>query len=272
MKIATIARDPENSPNMVSNDAAILELVREELELYGTEVIALNGDCELPEGTDAVCHMSRNAKVLEMLKKAEKKGVKILNSPTSVENCSRIKVMSILKKEDIPQPYFIIIESLEELKDLPYPAWIKRGEGWSSHKDDICYTRDYSEAQKAVEAMKERGIEHFVYTRHQKGDLIKFYGVEERFFSYCYPHPEQTKFGLEKINGTTRELPFDVAAMRSTVFKAARAAGLKIYGGDCIVNEEGEIIIIDLNDFPSFSAVRKEAAKEIAETIINSIT
>lgn len=271
MKIALISRNPENSPNMADKDAAILECVKGELEKAGADVTAVN-DERMPEDIDVVCHMSRDLKVLEVLKTAERAGIAVLNSPTAVENCSRTRTMEILEKEGIAQPQFLIADSHEALKEMPYPAWIKRGEGWSCHKDDIRYAKDYAEAREAVEAMQERGIKSFVYTRHIEGDLIKFYGVEERYFSYCYPQSGQTKFGLEEINGVPRRLPFDADAMRSMVFRAAKATGLKIYGGDCIVNDKGEIAIIDLNDFPSFSAVREEAAKEIAKTIMNSIT
>ena len=58
--------------------------------------------------------------------------------------------------------------------------------------------------------------------------------------------------------------------MQRMVVKAAETIGLTIYGGDCIVDEKGNISLIDLNDFPSFSSVREEAAKEIARSIINT--
>ena len=58
--------------------------------------------------------------------------------------------------------------------------------------------------------------------------------------------------------------------MRDIVYMAAKSIGLKIYGGDCIVDSEGRIYLIDLNDFPSFSSVREEAAREIALSIMNS--
>jgi hypothetical protein len=37
------------------------------------------------------------------------------------------------------------------------------------------------------------------------------------------------------------------------------------------VDEKGNISLIDLNDFPSFSSVREEAAKEIAKSIIKTL-
>lgn len=272
MKIALIARDPENSPNMVSKDAAILECIKNELEKRGADVIAIDGKADIPCDVDAVCHMSRNSDVLERLKKAERNGIKIVNSPASVENCSRTRIMNILKSCDVQQPEFRIIEKCEELEKLHYPAWIKRGEGWNCREEDTCYVTDCNEAIASIKEMQSRGIGSFVYTRHCKGDVVKFYGIEDRYFSYCYPHPEQTKFGLEKLNGPTRNFPFDANTMREMVFKAAKATGLMIYGGDCIIDEKGNITIIDLNDFPSFSSVREEAAIEIAKTVIKNIT
>lgn len=270
MKIVTIARNPDNSPNMVANDAAILECVTKELVTMGAEVIAIGEEEEIPDDTDIVCHMSRSHKVISRLNAAEKRGVAVINTAKAVENCSRIATMQLLEKNNIQQPFFRIIEQEEDLKELPFPAWIKRGEGWSCHKDDVCFASDVSKAKEAIAGMHKRGITSFIYVSHCKGDIIKFYGVGDSYFTYSYPDAEKTKFGLEKINGEIGHYPFDVDKMRKMVFEAAKATGLSIYGGDCIVDENGFIDLIDLNDFPSFSAVRDEAAKEIAKHIINT--
>jgi hypothetical protein len=103
------------------------------------------------------------------------------------------------------------------------------------------------------------------------GDIIKFYGVGNRYFHYSYPDPEKSKFGLERINGKAQHHPFDLERLKETIFKAAETLEIDIYGGDCIVNAQGEFFIIDFNDFPSFSAVRNEAAKEISAHIMESI-
>ena len=46
---------------------------------------------------------------------------------------------------------------------------------------------------------------------------------------------------------------------------------MKIYGGDCIVSPDGEIRIIDFNDWPSFAPCREEAGPQIAKAIISAI-
>ena len=105
---------------------------------------------------------------------------------------------------------------------------------------------------------------------HIAGDIIKFYGVGSNFFTHSYPQPGKTKFNLEAINGAPQHHPFDKEALAHIAAKAARALGLTIFGGDAIITAQGEIFIIDINDFPSFSAVREQAAAQIAKTVINT--
>ena len=52
---------------------------------------------------------------------------------------------------------------------------------------------------------------------------------------------------------------------------AAEALDVIIYGGDCIVSPDGEIRIIDFNDWPSFAPCRNEAAPFIAKCVLNAI-
>ena len=271
MKIATIARDVSHSPNMAANDAAILGCVAAGLRAKGLQVIEAS-EAELPDGCVAVCHMSRTPRLLERLKEAERCGAIIINTPAAVENCSRRKMMQKMKEAGIRQPQYSIIDESIPLDSLRYPAWFKRADGWSIHCDDVCFVRNADEAKEAFDNMRSRGITGVVHCGHIAGDIVKFYGVGKNFFRHIYPDPEKSKFGLEKINGAPHRYPFSLDEMKRAVFSAAESIGLEIYGGDCIVCENGAIYIIDMNDFPSFSAIRDEAAGEIAEYIINRIT
>jgi hypothetical protein len=42
---------------------------------------------------------------------------------------------------------------------------------------------------------------------------------------------------------------------------------VKIYGGDCIVAEDGTIRLIDFNDWPSFAPCRNQVVPYIVESI-----
>ena len=46
--------------------------------------------------------------------------------------------------------------------------------------------------------------------------------------------------------------------------RAAAALGLEVYGGDVIVTPSGNIVLLDLNAWPSFALYRDEAAVAIA--------
>ena len=254
---------------MVAKDAAILESVSRELETLGAVIV--NAEEDFEEECDAVCHMSRSADILKKLRKAEAKGVTVINNPESVERCSRILFMKMLKQAGVPQPPFRIIEDADELDTLHYPAWIKKAEGWSCHKDDVAYAGNAHEAKAILEQMHRRGIGRAIYSKHVEGDLIKFYAVGHDWFHSCYPEQGKTKFGLEALNGTPEHYPFDCGELKRIAGKAAEAIGVEIYGGDCIVDKAGNIYIIDINDFPSFSAVRSEAAEEIAKHIANTV-
>ena len=268
-RVATIARDTADSPNMTSNDAAILERISTLLTERGVEVVQLDGEAELPHDIDIVCSMSRTASILQQLKSAEMRGVKVLNPTAAVENCSRKDFMSILGENDIPQPHYKVIGTADELLDNCFPCWIKKAEGWSNHKEDVSFAQTKEEAATAMALLASHGIRQAIQMLHCRGDIVKFYGIGDTLFHYSYPI--NSKFGHEEVNGTPQKYSFNANKLKEIAQRAAKAIGLAIYGGDAIITPQGEISIIDMNDFPSFTVIREEAAQEITELIMNNI-
>ena len=88
------------------------------------------------------------------------------------------------------------------------------------------------------------------------------------FFQWRYASKGHSKFGLEKINGPEAGYKFDAGQVQEYAEKLARALEVPIYGGDAVIDEEGNIWLIDFNDFPSFSSCRERAAKAIAERVV----
>jgi glutathione synthase/RimK-type ligase-like ATP-grasp enzyme len=76
---------------------------------------------------------------------------------------------------------------------------------------------------------------------------------------------------LEAINGKSKGIEFDKEEMKSICQRASEVLDVKVYGGDCIVSPEGEIRIIDFNDWPSFAPCRDAAAPHIAKCILSTI-
>lgn len=149
-------------------------------------------------------------------------------------------------------------------------CWIKRGDFHAIHREDVTYVRHIEEAKGIINEYALRGISSAVINEHLVGDLVKFYGVAGTdFFYWFYPfNMNHSKFGHEQINGKAIGIPFSVTDMHQICERAAQVLQVKIYGGDCIISPEGEIRIIDFNDWPSFAPCREQAAPEIARCII----
>lgn len=255
---------------MSDKDMQLFNKIAEELKNRGHSVEILDEKDDISTEYDAIFHMSRTTTTLEKLAKYETKGLYVTNPANGVKNCSRKKFMEILDKSNIRQPsYTHINTTTDKNKNLQFPGWLKKSEGWACDACDVQFITSQEEYKKALSTLVAKGCKEAIFCEHITGDIIKFYGIRsEDFFRHHYPDPTTTKFGLEKINGIPQRHKFDPKKLHTTVFQAAKALNINIFGGDCIITAEEEIYIIDLNDFPSFSACRDEAAKKIATSII----
>ena len=268
MKIAGIPRNPVNSPNMSLKDMSLFNEIITRLKSNGHIVDILDEKENIAQDYDAIFHMSRTTKTLKQLAACEAKGIYVINPANGVLNCSREKVIDILDKNQIQQPLHVKITSNTNISMLKLPGWLKKGEGWSCCTDDVIHVTTKDEVLKGISSFLKRGCKNIIYSEHITGDLIKFYGIRKNsFFKWHYPEINSTKFGLEKINGLPQKLNFDENKLQKIAFKAAEALNIYIFGGDCIVTNNGEIYIIDINDFPSFSKYRNDAAKSIVLSI-----
>lgn len=280
IKIAAIMRAGAYSPNHIGNDAAILNAVTEQLRKRGCEVNIyseeqfINGNVK----EDIIVNMCRERRSIDLLQKLEDEGRLVINSGHGIENCTRERMTRILMGHNIPYPDSLMVDTDEVVKGKLIKAgftrcWIKRGDFHAMHKEDVSYVRHPEEAQEVLQEYFLRGIKRAVINRHLVGDLIKFYGVSgSRFFYWFYPFDEgHSKYGHEAINGKSQGLEFDKDRMREICQHASDVLDVKIYGGDCIISPEGDIRIIDFNDWPSFAPCRDAAAPHIAKYILSAI-
>lgn len=267
MKIAAIPRNPSHSPNMADRDREILLSIAAKLQERGHDVHILEEeDCYALECYDALYHMSRTPDILDKIREVDEKAT---NCVASVENCSRKRFMQLLSQAGVRQPQYSVTATNASIPKLEYPLWIKKADGWSLHPDDVQFVCNESEAAKALDWHRSRGNKEVICCKHIAGDIVKFYGVKKNFFHWQYPNPEKSKFGLEKINGATSNIPFKEETLRINAQKAAYAIGVEIFGGDAIIAPDGEIYIIDINDFPSFSCCKESASEAISNHIIS---
>ena len=274
-----VCRSNVFSPNCVDSDAAIMHAVASQLRCMGNEVRLCSEDVldTTLGAADADCYfsMARSKKALHLLGKWEAEGKPVVNPEQGIDNCIRETMSQLLIDNGVSYPQSWFIARNEPLPaDLTYPCWLKRGDGCAQQKEDTCYVQTAEEGKECLEEFWSRGVTSVVVNEHLKGDLIKFYGVEGTdFFYWFYPSKcgHRSKFGLEVINGEARGLAFDVDTLKGEADKAAQMLGVHVYGGDCIVQDDGSINIIDFNDWPSFAPCRNEAAFYIAMAILSKI-
>ncbi len=281
LTIAGIRRGNKFSPNHIGNDAAIFSLTVKHLQNYGCTVNEyIESDLHVATLEETIIfNMVRDWSSIKILQQLENKGRIVVNSAFGIENCTRERMTRLLVENGIPHPKSIIVSTMDDPDNELEKAglsncWVKRGDFHAVHREDVTYVRNREEAHSILKEFSIRGIESAVINEHLTGDLIKFYGIKGTpFFYWFYPSSaHHSKFGWEQINGTAKGISFDESVLHGLCDQAADILNVSIYGGDCIVSEEGQMQMIDFNDWPSFAPCRNEAAPFIAECIWNKAT
>jgi hypothetical protein len=259
-----VFREEAHSPGRESDDAEILRLTAKGLEAKGFQV-DLKTPEELGATTDArprgIFLMCEQPGALRAVMALEAAGVREVNRPAAVLNTYRDRMIGQFAEADVPFIASRLVATSGERVAAPQPVWVKRADVHNTQAGDVVYAADAGAVQSALAGLEARGIPRAVIQPHVEGDLIKFYGIgpgggaqgEPPWFRWFY-HKDQ------QLQGYT----FDKSALSHLVIQAAAALGLEIYGGDCIVTAWGEIVLIDLNAWPSFALFREEAASVIA--------
>lgn len=210
-----------------------------------------------------IISMARSPKALDCLEQLEQRGIRVLNPSVGIRACQRSNVEKVMRENHLPLP--------PDKGDDGY--WVKRADTTAQSKEDVCFCHDWAEVEKIKSTFMQRGITDVVTQAHVKGDVVKFYGVEGTgFFRYYYSGVDtETKFGDEERNGKSQYYPFSSSDLQTDAEKVACLLQTPIYGGDAIIQEDGNYVIIDFNDFPSFSKCRKEAAKAIFERMKSAV-
>ncbi len=264
-EIAGIRRKTEFSPNHVFNDFLIIQETAEELRKLGAKVKIYQEedifDVEIKE--DYIFSMVQSPKGSAKLLEIAKNKKFVINTPESVINCYRYNMHKILEKNKIPFPKSIIVDT--DTKDFSFldefeeQIWIKRGDAHAIQNEDVVYIDDKLKVPTILKEFRERNLTRCAIQNHIKGDTVKFYSVNGEDLFHWYKTDS-------KYSAT-----FDERELKKIVNKSAKSLGLEILGGDAIITEQGEIFIVDMNDWPSFAPVREKASKSIANLIKNKI-
>jgi len=207
-------------------------------------------------------NMSRQPSQLRRLAQMEQVGHLVINSAQAVLRNSRHHTDSLMREHHIP--------TAPQHGDKGY--WVKATSPKDPDRSLVEFFLSEAEADKRIEAIANQGWKP-VKQAHIIGTVVKFYGIGHTFFRWYYadevgkatPHNDHTPPSAART-------PFSEEGLQQSAQKLAFMSGLDIYGGDAIIDLQGQFHIIDFNDWPSFSPCQKEAAVTIAHLITSRLT
>ncbi|MBF0299161.1 MAG: hypothetical protein HQK51_10605 [Oligoflexia bacterium] len=231
---------------------------------------------------DIILSMAQSSEVLKLLSFAEEKSesasangnrptpVIIINSVKAIRNCYRLNLSKLLTKNNLFYPEYCLLNTCVRINKLPFASsegyWLKRVDFHALSDEDVVYVRgggeeDVDEVNNYIERFKQRSIKSVILQKHIVGDVIKFYGVGDRYFSYRYMDKESIDLENEDV------IVYNL--IKHIAFRAADVLGLEIYGGDVVVDQEKRVHLIDMNDWPSFRSCVNDASSFMAELVTN---
>jgi hypothetical protein len=264
MRALGIYREPEFSPGKVGHDAAILDAALTELKRYGVEIFAISAADfvnDSREGTDLVLAMCQGARALGRLVALEQQGALAINSALAIRNCYRDLLCAGLVHAGVPVPTGALVRTGSRppdlsplgVLDLDSPMFVKRGDLHALAPDDVQRVESRGALRAALARMAERGVPVAYVQQAVEGRVVKFYGVSGGEYFAALDEEGREDSISERVR-------LDLARSAAA---AATALGLEAWGGDAVIDGE-RFMMIDFNDWPSFSRVRQAAARAIA--------
>jgi len=264
-EVLGIMRDKKFSPNHVENDALIMQMTAAELKSlnFDVQLIYENNFIRSKKELKNIFSMARSESTLKILSQWQQNGVVVINSPDGVYNAYRKNMTAILQAYDIAYPPSILIDNTNITASFygqfnSTKVWLK-SEKHTLHREDVTPVFNKEECETIIREFNRRNIKQVLLQEHKIGSEIKFYGVNNSDFFYWY-----------YVNGVSH-YSFSEKELVSISNNVAELLKLDVYGGDAIISEEGEIYIIDFNDWPSFAPVKNRASKAIARLIAERI-
>jgi len=184
----------------------------------------------------------------------------------SIRNCYRGQLSKLLTQKTDLSPQSCVVQNLDDIdlckKVLKKGAWIKRGDFHALADDDVQFCNDCDKLGDIFKSFQNKGVDTLILQEHIEGQIYKFYGVIDRYFSLRYMgHTTKDRYNLETKENT---LQVDPAVLENIAFECAAMMDLSFFGGDFIIKDDGSFYLVDMNDWPSFRTCRDEAALHMA--------
>ena len=267
MKLVGIRRSATYSPGRhAENDRLIFDATTRVLQRRGCTIQVVEEDDVgvQPIQASAIFSMCQGTRANRVLAELARQGTLIINAPEAAQNCHRARLHRTLGHD---RGVFVPMALVSTHEEPVIPAdllgesgvWVKRGDVHATQTGDVVRV-DTGEAYRSVlEGFRCRGIDMATVEPHQFGEVVKFYGVIGTSFFRFY---READFQI---------CPVAFASARTDIERLVHRLGLEIYGGDAVLTPDGRVVVIDINDWPSFANYRGEAAEAIGHHIYSRI-
>jgi hypothetical protein len=274
-KLLGIYRETSHSPQREFDDYEILRLTGKHLSDSGFEVILKKPEEVLKEKKewnkslpDLSFIMCEEDEIIDLLKQWENQGATVVNSIQSIWNTYRDKMTSLLQSAKVSIPKSDLVSTSPggyQMNGSFKAVWIKRGDFHNCQAGDVLLAQNENELKGALSGLHQRGIHHALVQDHVDGDLVKFYGIGSKkagsfWFKWFY-HKDQN----------LKKYAFSEPHLKETVCSAAESMGLEVFGGDAVIDCDGNAFLIDINAWPSFALFRDEASKMIGNHLMSHL-
>lgn len=265
MQLTGILREKAFSPHQHGeNDRLILEHTARVLTRKGCSVRLISetdvGNEEID--TPVVFSMCQGPRANRLLLRDERRGALIINSPQAVQRCYRVNLHRFLngsRKARLMPPTVIVETSAKPVLPFNFGAgsafWVKRGDVHATQSGDVVKVSSQREYADTITDFRSRGVELAAVQQHIPGLVVKFYGVVDTSFFRFYSEDDY------------KVAPVMLHRARPAIEQLVRKMGLDVYGGDAVITLDGDVFVIDINDWPSFAYFRAEAAEVIGAHI-----
>ena len=258
-----IYREHLYSPGKVQADAAVLDAALSALSGMGFKIESsgaefLDSSAPRPE---TVLSMAQSDRVLSIMDQWCDNGSRVINSAQSIRNCYRKPLMQRLVQAGVPVPpgYLVEIDNAgsDELGGFPNRLWLKRRDVHAIQEGDVAAVASAECLFSALKHFREIGVRDLLVQDHVEGPVVKFYGVGQQRFFRAY------------LESSGEEVTSRMDHLRAVAARAAAVIGVEVYGGDAVLTEGGGPVLIDFNDWPSFSRCSQSAGHAIAEYVMD---
>jgi glutathione synthase/RimK-type ligase-like ATP-grasp enzyme len=253
-----IYREQVFSPGKVQADADVLDAALSGLSSMGFKIESRRA--EILESTvpqsEIVITMAQSDRVLNILEQWGESGCRIINTAKSVRNCYRKRLIRMLSEAGIPVPagYLVELGKADELGGFSKPLWLKRGDVHAVQEGDVTAVPSPKCLRAALKHFRKIGVHDLVVQEHIEGPVVKFYGVGQQLFFRAY------------LESSGEEITSEMDSLRTIAALSAAVLGVEVYGGDAVLTDRGPILI-DFNDWPSFSKCCQSAGMAIADYV-----